>query len=331
MKQLTLTLALLATLPIFAKKVKFAVDMTGITINTTGVHVAGDFQAVAGFENGDWQANTTPLTQEVGDTNIYSIVVDIPAFAKYEYKFLNGDQFYDVEFVPVESRVGYNFSDNRWLYVDSLANDTTFVGAIRFGQNAPAGLKLIRFMVDLQSESGVSPDGVHLATSFSGNDAMQNYLWSFEGTVSEGILYADSNATYSYRFYNGSAEATAENVPSACATDGYRTIALVDHIVLPLVCFSACDSCTTTGISSIEKETVLVAPNPAQNTLKVSGIGAYASARLVDISGRQLLQWNSLTSPSIEVSKDQVGSGIFFLQLSNEKGNSSTQKIIFTQ
>ena len=88
------------------------------------------------FRKGDWASNTTTLTQE-GSTEIYSIVVDIPAFAKYEYKFLNGDQFYEAEFVPI-IRVGYNFNDNRWIYVDSLANDTTFVGAILFAGNAPA-------------------------------------------------------------------------------------------------------------------------------------------------------------------------------------------------
>ncbi|MBK8686725.1 MAG: hypothetical protein IPN26_18020 [Bacteroidetes bacterium] len=48
------------------------------------------------------------------------MVVDLPAFAKYEYKFLNGDQGYEVEVVPEESRANYNLSDNRWIYVDSL-------------------------------------------------------------------------------------------------------------------------------------------------------------------------------------------------------------------
>jgi alpha-amylase len=91
-----------------AKKVRFAVDMTGQTVSTTGVHVAGDFQEEAGFSGGDWQPNTTTMINEPG-LEIYSVVVDIPAFTKYEYKFLNGDQWYDVEFVPVESRVGYNF------------------------------------------------------------------------------------------------------------------------------------------------------------------------------------------------------------------------------
>ena len=52
-------------------------------VNTTGVHIVGDFQTLAGFAGGDWISSSTPMTQE-GTSTIYSIVVDIPAFQKYE-------------------------------------------------------------------------------------------------------------------------------------------------------------------------------------------------------------------------------------------------------
>jgi len=90
MKKTFLILALILSFSIVnAKKVKFSVDMTGQTISSYGVHVSGDFQTLAGYSGGDWASNTTLMAQEA-DTNIYSIVVDIPAFKKYEYKFLNG-------------------------------------------------------------------------------------------------------------------------------------------------------------------------------------------------------------------------------------------------
>ena len=111
MKKTVLVLACITfSFVAMAKKVKFAVNMLNETVNTTGVHVMGDFQQVAGFSNGNWQPNTTQCTQE-GSSTIYSVVVDIPANAKYEYIFLNGDQSYEVEFVPVICRVGYNFDD----------------------------------------------------------------------------------------------------------------------------------------------------------------------------------------------------------------------------
>ena len=81
---------------VFAKKVKFAVDMTGQVISPNGVHISGDFQTEAGYPT-DWDAEATTLTKE-GSTNIYSVTVNIPAFRKYEYKYVNGDKFYEVEF-----------------------------------------------------------------------------------------------------------------------------------------------------------------------------------------------------------------------------------------
>src|SRR5689334_19803480 len=188
MKKVLLTaVILLSATFVFAKKVKFSVDLDTVTANVTGVHVMGDFQGVAGFPGGDWLPNTTPLTQEASST-IYSTVVDIPAFTKYEYKFVNGDQGYEAEFVPLPSRVGYNFNDNRWLWVDSLANDTTDIGAILFAGNAPVNLTLLRFKVDM-SEALVDPAGVHVAGDFQGWDPSKIMLYSFGSGVYEIIAY----------------------------------------------------------------------------------------------------------------------------------------------
>ena len=173
-----------------AKKVKFSVNMSAQLVNTTGVHVAGDFQTIAGFAGGDWNSATTTLTPEVSNPSIYSIVLDIPAFAKYEYKYVNGDQFYEAEFVPQESRVGYNFNDNRWLYIDSLANDTTDIGALLFAGNAPEGKILVRYLVDMQLQSLVNGSGVHIAGDFQGWDAAKNILYSFGSNIFEVICNA---------------------------------------------------------------------------------------------------------------------------------------------
>ncbi|MCX6294938.1 MAG: hypothetical protein NTX97_02540 [Bacteroidetes bacterium] len=176
----------------FAKKVKFSVDMTGLLKSSLGMHISGDFQTLAGFAGGDWMPNTTPLAQEASDTNIYTIVVDIPAFRKYEYKFVNGDQFYEAEFVPIESRVGYNFDDNRWIYIDSLANDTTSIGAIRFSQNAPKGYHLLRLLVDLRNEASIDPAGTHVAGSFQGWSPINNIMYKLNDTIEELIVYVDT-------------------------------------------------------------------------------------------------------------------------------------------
>ena len=184
-----------------AKKVKFSVNMTGQTISVYGVHVSGDFQTLAGFAGGDWASNTTLMTQETTDTNIYSIIVDIPAFKKYEYKFLNGDQWYEVEFVPVESRVGYNFNDSRWIFIDSLANDTTNIGAIMFSGNAPSGYTLLRFVVDMQSQTSINTNGIHVAGNFQGWNPILTRLCNLDTTSKyyEVISYVHTG-NYEYKF-----------------------------------------------------------------------------------------------------------------------------------
>jgi hypothetical protein len=128
----------------FAKKIKFSVDMDTITPNVNGIHITGDFQDEAGYP-ADWDPATTELIKESPSSTIYSIVLDLPAFNKYEFKFVNGIFSYEMEFVPVESRVLYNFLDNRWVYLDSLSNDTQIVKPVIYSSNAPAGKTFITF------------------------------------------------------------------------------------------------------------------------------------------------------------------------------------------
>lgn len=74
-----------------------------------------------------------------------------------------------------------NFVDNRWLYVDSIQNDTTFVGAILYGENAPYGYNLTRFIVDLSNEtSGINVNGVQIAGTFNSWNTSKNRLISPE-------------------------------------------------------------------------------------------------------------------------------------------------------
>ncbi|MCC6372815.1 MAG: hypothetical protein IT236_17560, partial [Bacteroidia bacterium] len=159
-----------------AKKVKFSVDMTGQTVSVNGVHVVGDFQALAGL-GPDWDPATAAMAKE-GNTNIYSIIVNIPAQRKYEFRFVNGDLSYEAEFVPNESRVGYNFVDNRWLYVDSLANDTTFIGAILYAGNAPSGKTLVRYKLNTNHLGAVPASGFHVAASFQSFDPTKIKLYT---------------------------------------------------------------------------------------------------------------------------------------------------------
>jgi len=304
----------------FAKKVKFAVDMDTITPMVTGIHIGGDFQTLAGYAGGDWMSNTTLMTQE-GSSSIYSVVVDIPAFAKYEFKFINGDQWYEAEFVPVESRVGYNFNDNRWLYVDSLANDTTFAGAILFSGNAPKGLTLIRFLVDMTNIWNVDPAGVHVAGSFQNWDPTLVRLYSFGSNVYEIIAY-DTITTNEYKFYNGNSTGASETVPGACAVNGNRQLQFAKDTVLATVCFSDCSACVPNGIAQNADETSFTLfPNPAKEYTGLSFAIANAEfdVSLLDHTGKTLVHYQGVRN-SLRIESKELAAGMYFITATNKVG-----------
>lgn len=329
MKNLTLTACILMLFNFAqAKKVKFAVDMSGIVVNTNGIHVSGDFQIAAGYA-ANWDAAATLLSQE-SDTNIYSIVVDIPAFNKYEFKFVNGDQFYEVEFVPIESRVGYDFNDNRWMYVDSLSDDTTFIGAIRFAQNAPDGKQMIRFKVNMKNQSSISNNGVHVAGSHQSWNLASTRLYSFVDSVYELISFVDSG-TYQFKFFNGNTISNSETVPSSCANNGNRSVTTIGDIVLDPVCYSSCNVCYPTAVETIKTNTITIYPNPSNGiiNLALSQTSKDIQINIIDLTGRTLLSKNFNNIDKATIDATSLSNNIYFVRITdfNNPKNNQTQQI----
>jgi hypothetical protein len=326
MKRTILILLLVISTVSFAKKVKFAVDMTGQIVNITGVHVTGDFQNIAGFPFGDWQSNTTLMTLEDPATQIYSVVVDIPAFAKYEYKFVNGDQFYEAEFVPVESRVGYDFNDNRWIYVDSLSNDTTTTGPILFAGNAPAGKNLVRLLVDLQNETSVSSNGIHVAGDFQSWDTQRTILYSFVPSIYEVIAFV-TPGIYEYKYYNGNSTLDAEVVPAGCTINSNRQVSVPKDTVLAATCYSQCSGCIVTSVRSESRTAFNVYPNPS-----VSGSITIASENIRTVlvlnSAGEEIKSSEVTSPYYFMDTAGFAEGVYFIKAIANDGTYAIRKLI---
>lgn len=333
MKKNLLVIALLLTVSLVqAKKVKFSVDMTGQTISSAGIHLTGDMQDEAGFP-ADWEPNTIKLTQE-GTSNIYSVVLDIPAFRKYEFKYLNGDLSYEVEFVPEESRVGYDFNDNRWIYIDSLSNDTQILAPLLFAGNAPASKKLVRFRINLKSEASISTNGVHVASTLNGFNYANVRMYSFNGNVFEYHGYTDSNTTIEYKYVNGNALANAETVPTACASNSNRSILVTNDVILDSICYSSCEACITggTGIANIDnsKSELVVYPNPATNQVEISYSGTINQIIVADITGKEVknVYYNNLKN-SILLNLADLQSGMYIVSI--KSGNQVAAKKIAVQ
>ena len=264
-KILLMTAAMVTMSGLFAKKVKFQVDMTGKTISSNGVHIAGNFQKAAGASD-NWKPSETAMTNG-GSGNIYSVIVDIPAKAVYEFKFINDNNWgAGEEAIPAISKVesaayGGN-NGNRWIYIDSLKNDTTILPAILFGGVAPAGKMALRFAVDLAKESSVNASGVFIAGNFQGangasgdwkpNETKMSNLYG-NNKVYEYIAYVDTTAGVEFKYLNGNAWGPAEeSIPSSCQKGGGNSNrfyqATSTSTALGKICFGSCSACTTAPI-----------------------------------------------------------------------------------
>jgi len=310
-KVLVVSLIMLLSTSIFAKKVKFSVDMTGQTVNANGVHVAGDFQIKGGYSSVDWDPAACTMLQE-DTTNIYSIIVDIPAFHKYEYRFINGNLFYESEFIPVESRVGYDFNDNRWIYVDSLANDTSIIGAILFGGNAPEGKRLVRFLVNMSSET-VSAHGVYMAGSYNIWGYKKAPLYSFGSNIYEIIQYMP-DGNYEFKFAKDYNTSDAEIVPSGCSTNNNRTTSVIKDTIISPVCYASCDICIA-GIKNTDKTIANIYPNPSNGSTTIYFIQMHNDIKINDAKGALIKSYRDYLYPSLTI--DNLKTGIYFIFVSN--------------
>ncbi len=311
-----------------AKKLKFSVDMSEEIVSPNGVHVMGDFQVAAGYAK-DWATDLTKMTQE-GSTSIYSITVDIPAFTMYQYRFINGDLGYEAEFVPNESRLIDPDMDNRWLYVDSLDNGVTDIGAILYEKNAPAGKFLLRFKVDMTRQYPAN-DRPHVEGSFQNWSTTATALYAINDTLFQYIAYVPAG-TYQFKYINGNAANKVESVPSGCATAGNRSVVVNADVVLDPVCFSFCKSCE--DVNGIFEQTLAkklnIFPNPSDEytTLQFNDAESSHTVNIMDITGKVIRTYENYTNPELRIEKEQLNAGLYFITSVDSKKNSSVTKWI---
>jgi hypothetical protein len=315
MKKIGLLIFILSFLSIHfanARKVKFAVDMSNETVSSTGVFISGDFQKAAGL--GEDFAAFTPLTRE-GQTNIYSIVVDIPAPAKYEYAFLNGNQWYFVESIPYESGVDYEFDNYRWIYVDEAGSDTLNLGAVKFSGNAPSDKYLVRFLVDMQNQT-VSSSGVHVAGSFNNWNTTDIRLYNFVDKIYEAVTYMPAGENQ-FKFYNGNTLISTETVPSSCAAEGNRTITVSADIIKDAVCYASCSACSpTTGLKVQTSNSGKLYPSIATTytILKQSQSLANYTVSVYDLAGHKVRNYSGLYENTLTIERGNLPEGVYFVR-----------------
>lgn len=225
--------------------VTFQVDMSNEMIADT-VSVAGSFQAAAGLP-ADWTPGTAILTDANNDS-VYTLTVVVPADT-FQYKFINGANWNGGENVPS----GCNVGGNREVIV---TGDTT-IGLVCFSLCTPCPTSvdtvMVTFMVDMGNE--MIDDTVSIAGSLQGAAIGESWTdWtpglSLLDDADNDSVYTISmmlpEGTYQYKYTNGGTWGGAEGVPGGCNVGGNReiTVAGPGPMMVPLHCFSSCDTCT---------------------------------------------------------------------------------------
>lgn len=191
--------------------VTLRLDMSGQTISSDGVHVAGTI-------NG-WSTDSTPLTQE-GTTDIYSATVQLSQ-GWHRYKFLNGNNW------GTEESAGYPCAPSngdRFLYINDSGDDVV-LEAVPFNGCNPEGTGFsVTFNVDMSSEPSVSGDGIHLAGWHTDWNPGVLSLPDVDGDIHSGTLRLPTPSDYpiefEYKYLNGNNWGTDETPgpESECST-----------------------------------------------------------------------------------------------------------------
>ena len=227
--------------------VTFNVDMTGQTVDANGVHMAGNFNDVnydGTAENADY-VNWNPSAIALADqgNGIWSVTLNLVA-ERYEFKFINGNDWPMAEDVPAACQVEVNGNDNRYWGISGL--NATESMTVCYASCAACGENTIRFRVDMTQEAaGVNPAGIFVAGNFQGWNPAGSQLIDPDGNGTFEGYYSIGTATLAqFKFINGNDWAFAESVPAECNVAGNRELNVVDaNTVADVICFSACGPC----------------------------------------------------------------------------------------
>jgi len=242
--------------------VTFNVSMLPVGMSDS-LHVVGNFQDpnydnVA--ENPNY-VNWTPsdvsgLMSDDDMDMVYTATLMLQP-GRYEFKFVNGNDWPFAENVPQTCTVEVNGNSNRQIMV---GNDPVSY-SVCYGECADCGQSAIRVRVDMSTvdldadgiggEPGedVHPTGVHMNGSFNGWDPNVFIpLQDWDGNkVWEGLIATFTADPIEFKFINGpSWDFPNETISGPCgAGNGNRLVTITDaNTVLPVFCWSSCDPCS---------------------------------------------------------------------------------------
>lgn len=324
--------------------VTFQVDLTNVTPSDT-VSIAGNLQTWAG--NNDWTPGETQLV-DMGN-NIYEITINMPE-GTYEYKFVNGPAWGFEESIPS----GCATNNNRQLVItgngDAFTNtDATQTEAFCFGECVAAcPMQLppvnVTFRVDITNEIP-SANGIHIAGDFQ-TPAWQKDADEMTDADADGVFEFTTSIVpgeYQYKFINGNDDASEEDgdfVTMGCGIDNgvggsnrlLDLVGLTNDTILPVFVYNTCtfsalsiDDPFATGAS------FTVYPNPFSDFAVIefqNNDYEMYTITMTDVTGKVVKSYGNFSGQRLEISRENINSGIYFLTVMNSQKEARVSKLI---
>lgn len=292
-KVYSLFLALCAGTALSAQvSVSFTVDMTGITVDPAGVHLAGNFNdpdyAGATYPT-DYNAaypNWDPAAIAMVDLGggLWNVTLQLQP-ATYEFKFINGNNWPGSETVPTTCRA--TGTENRFVVAPEGGDFVDYT--VCWQSCAACGVKTVRFRVDMSLQDGISPNGVHVAGDFQSEagfpadwDPATAEMTDPDGNgVYEAVFQVGTASTINFKFVNGNdwvVNSIVESIPagSSCGDDNRIETLTEDNVTLPIYCFGQCGTC-------VAPQPVTFRVDMANETVEADGVhvaGDFAASGL---------------------------------------------------
>lgn len=320
--------------------VTFQVDMNNET--TSGaVTVAGDFQSDAvGQGWSDWTPGISNLTDANSD-GVWELTVMLPE-GTYAYKYINGTAWGQDESVPS----GCAVNNNRELVVAGPGPIVLPLHCYAACDTCVPPLPAINvtFRVDMSNEI-VASTGLYVAGSFQ-NPAWVKDTLQLTDANSDGVYERTESIVpneYQYKYYNGDGGdpdgESANFLDLGCGVSNgiggwNRLLNITGRLtdtILPIYDYNTCLTPATARDDAASFTNVNVYPNPFSSTavieLQRNDRSAY-SMRLVSITGQVLVAREGLRNDRIELDRQGIQSGLYFIELRDAKGRQVTKKVI---
>lgn len=322
-----LFLLIIGTLAANAAQVTFQFDahtLEGISPN--GIHIAGGFQAAAGFP-GDWDPSTALLTDSNCDF-IYELTVTLPD-GTYEFKFVNGNAWgSDETQVPAACNAG---NGNRTITV--AGSDMTY-GPVCFNDCGPCmSIMPLSVPVTLNVDMNLQNVGsvVTVAGSFQSEAGLGDdwtpgaaVMSDPEGDGIYSISFSVPPGCYNYKFINGNAWGSDEGVPSECSVGTDREFRANDMgYESPAICFAQCATCPADADTAMVTFQVDMSRVASLASLAATyGIQGYDLGSIISVAGSFQAAGNvgNNWTPGAAVMTDPDGDNIYSLTVELPEG-----------